>query len=65
MAPLRDHRTLLEEAATVRAQAKALHQAAVDNLGSEHEEWGARRDAAMREADSARHNVTPGRQAGR
>ena len=58
MAPLRDHRTLLEEAATVHAQAKALHQAAVDNLGSEHEEWGARRDAAMREADSARHNAT-------
>ena len=41
-----------------RTQAKALHQAAVDNLGSEHEEWGARRDAAIREADSARHNAT-------
>ena len=58
MAPLRDHRTLQEEAAAVRAQAKAVHQAAIDNLGHEHENWGARRDAAMREAGTARHNAT-------
>jgi hypothetical protein len=54
MKPSRDPRSLDEEAAATRTQARGLHDAALDALRKENRSWGARRDAAGREAAAAR-----------
>jgi hypothetical protein len=52
--PLRDPRVLAEEAAVAREQARTLHRRAIDEVGKENDTWGARRDAAHREAATTR-----------
>jgi hypothetical protein len=54
MKPSRDARTLEREAAAARAQARALHDKSVGEIGAENTRWGVRRDAALREAVAAR-----------